>query len=389
MKLALVIQRCAPDIYAGAEKLVWNLGKNFSEIFDVEILTTCAKDASNWKNHYKSGTEKIGNLKITRFPVDKERDPKYVHISNYLESNPDDIDKGLEFIDAMGPISNSLLKHIKTNRDKYDLFIFFGYLYWLTFHGMPLVQDKSLFFTQAHNEPWASFKIYDKIFDVPLGYLFQTNAEKNFVHKRFGNKDKPHAIVGHGIDLNIASKKYNSKIKIPKKYLLYIGRISAGKGCQLLSDYYNKYIALNKNDLKLIMIGDQEQKITNCNALIFENLKDQDKFFLLQNCEVFIMPSFYESLNMACLEAWLFQKPVLVNGQCQVLKEHCLDGNGGLYFENYHEFSETLTRILENKQLSTNLGINGEKYVRENYNWEQTRKNYSEFFSKILQKQVD
>jgi len=69
----------------------------------------------------------------------------------------------------MGPISNSLLKYIKTNRDKYDLFIFFGYLYWQTFHGMPLVKDKSLFFTQAHDEPWASFKIYNKIFDLPLG----------------------------------------------------------------------------------------------------------------------------------------------------------------------------------------------------------------------------
>jgi len=362
MKLAFIIQRCAPDIYAGAEKLVWDLGKNFSEIFDVEILTTCAKDASNWKNHYKSGTEKIGNLKITRFPVDKERDQKFVQISHYLESHTEDLDKGLEFIDAMGPISNSLLKHIKTNRDKYDLFIFFGYLYWQTFHGMPLVKDKSLFFTQAHDEPWASFKIYNKIFDMPLGYLFQTNAEKNFVHKRFGNKDKPYAIVGHGLDLNIVNTNYqHAKINLPKKYLLYIGRLSEGKGCKLLSEYFEKYLKVHDKDLHLVMIGTKEQPIKGDNILILENISDEEKFYALKNCTIFIMPSFYESLNIACLEAWLFKKPVLVNGQSDVLKEHCMNNHGGLYFHNFYDFSECLDLLLRDTELSAKLGRNGEK----------------------------
>ena len=389
MKIAFVVQRCGKDIFGGAEALILNVAQNLSEVCDVEVLTTRAKDASSWKDYYPSGIQKINKLKIHRFSVDKQRDPKFVPLSRELEKNNEDYEKGIEFLNASGPVCNKLLDFIQKNKDDYDLFIFVGYLYWQTFFGMPLVKEKSILLPTAHDEPWIHFKIFKQVFDLAVGFIFLTNSEKEFVHEKFDHSKKPFSIVGHGMDLNLASKKYKSKIKIPTKYLLYIGRINAGKGCQFLSDYYNKYIKINDVDLKLILLGDQEQKIANSNALIFENLKDDEKFFILQNCKVFVMPSFYESLNIACLEAWLLQKPVIVNGKSKILKEHCLRSNGGLYFEDYHEFSESLTRILDNKQFSNNLGINGEKYVRENYSWKQTRKNYFEFFSKILEKKVD
>ena len=134
------------------------------------------------------------------------------------------------------------------------------------------------------------------------------------------------------------------------------------------------------------MVGSKEQNIKNNNAIIFENLAENKKFFLLKNCHCFVMPSFYESLNIACLEAWLFKKPVLVNGESQVLKNHCIEGQCGLYFTNYDEFAGCLDTILKNQLLANQLGLNGEKYVKANFNWDMTRKKYINFFDNIIEK---
>jgi len=273
MKIAFIVQRCGRDVFGGAEALTLQAGIALSKVIDVEVLTTRAKDAGTWKDYYPKGIEKIGNLVIRRFSVDKQRDPSFVPLSKYLENNNDDLDKGHKFIDASGPVCNKLLDFIKQHKDEYDLLIFVSYPYWQTVYGIEIAPEKSLLMSTAHKEPWIYFKIYEKVFQLPKGYLFLTNAEKEFVQKKFSLYDKPFQIVGHGVDLEIPSKNYKfSKIKLPENYLLYIGRISSGKGCQMLSDHFNKYLEIHKTNLKLILLGNLEHKINNCQAITLENL---------------------------------------------------------------------------------------------------------------------
>ncbi len=52
-----------------------------------------------------------------------------------------------------------------------------------------------------------------------------------------------------------------------------------------------------------------------------------------------VNPSQYESLSFMVLEAWQAGVPVLVNGRSEVLVEHCLTSNGGLYYSGYDEFA--------------------------------------------------
>jgi len=389
MKIAFIVQRSGKEVFGGAEALTLQAGIALSKTLDVEILTTRAKDASTWKNYYPEGEEKIDNLVIRRFSVDHERDPNFVPLSQFLEKNNDDLKKGKKFIDASGPTCNKLIEYLKNNQDNYDLLIFVSYPYWQTFYGLDIAPEKSILLSTAHDEPWIHFKIYEKVFQLPRGFLFLTNAEKEFVLKKFGQKTKPFQIVGHGLDSTIVSKNYTfSKLKLPENYILYIGRISAGKGCQILSDYFNKYQQTHFTKLKLVMIGNLEQKIVNNNALVLENLTDEEKFFILKNCRIFVMPSQNESLNIACLEAWLFKKPVIVNSKSPVLLEHCKNSQGGIYFENYEEFAECLDLLLENNSISNKLAENGEKYVKDNYNWSVTTEKYKSFFTKILKQEI-
>ena len=133
-----------------------------------------------------------------------------------------------------------------------------------------------------------------------------------------------------------------------------------------------------------MFIGNLEHKINNCKAIIFENLPEEEKFYVLQHCTIFVMPSKFESLNMACLEAWLFKKPILVNANSEVLYEHCLQSQGGLYFENYEEFSELLDLLLIDISLAERLGNNGMRYVKENYDWNTTLYKYEKLFNHFI-----
>ena len=128
MKIAFVVQRCGQDVFGGAEALTLQIGLYLSKFFEVDILTTRARDANTWKNYYPEGDEIIENITIRRFSVDKERDPNFVPLSQYLELNNEDLVKGKKFIEDSGPVCNELLNYIRDNKDKYDLFVFVGYL---------------------------------------------------------------------------------------------------------------------------------------------------------------------------------------------------------------------------------------------------------------------
>ena len=58
-----------------------------------------------------------------------------------------------------------------------------------------------------------------------------------------------------------------------------------------------------------------------------------------------------------------------VNEKCDVLKEHCLESNGGLYFNNYQDFVECMRLLIENDRFREKLGENGYSYARENFMW--------------------
>jgi hypothetical protein len=81
------------------------------------------------------------------------------------------------------------------------------------------------------------------------------------------------------------------------------------------------------------------------------------------------MPSYFESLSMVAIEAWALGKPVLANGRCDVLKGQCIRSNGGLYYESFPEFMETLRAIDSYPMLAGALGAGGRSYFEKNYTW--------------------
>jgi hypothetical protein len=95
------------------------------------------------------------------------------------------------------------------------------------------------------------------------------------------------------------------------------------------------------------------------------------------------MPSYFESLSMVTLEAWAMGKPVLANGRCDVLRGQCIRSNGGLYYQNYQEFRETLDLIERNPSLAKALGDNGRAYYRKHYDWPVIERKYLDMLHRL------
>ena len=102
-----------------------------------------------------------------------------------------------------------------------------------------------------------------------------------------------------------------------------------------------------------------------------------------------LAPSPYESLSIVTLEAWVMKKPVLVNGDCAVLRGQCLRSNGGLWYTCYAEFKEAATRLLNDYSLAEILGRQGEDFVRRTYVWEEVDKKLNRILTSVAESSPD
>lgn len=214
--------------------------------------------------------------------------------------------------------------------------------------------------------------MFKSLFHLPQILLFLTEEEKDFVHKTFGNEHIPNEVVGLGIDIPqryLSEEEFRQRFNIDGPFIVYVGRIDESKGCRELIDYFIKYKKKDK-DIKLVLVGKSVMDVPVDPSIISLGfVTEEEKFGAIASSELLVMPSKFESFSIALLEGMYLKKPVLVNGQCDVLVGHCRRGNSGLYYENYSEFEYCMKLLTENKVLSASLGERGYKYITDNYQW--------------------
>lgn len=392
LKLAFVVQRYGLDVNGGAEFHCRLLAEHLSDYHNVEIITTCAKDYITWKNEYNEGKEIINNIIVWRFPVDFPRDiNEFGKLSDNIFKNYHSIEDEIKWIRLQGPYSTKLLNFIKEKREEYDYFIFFTYLYFPTVYGLHLVKDKAILVPTAHNEPPIYLSIFESLFEMPKAIAYNTEEEKRFINSKFKNDDIISDIIGVGIQKmeNINGGDFKKKYNIDN-FIIYVGRIDESKGCKELIEYFIRSKEDIKSSIKLVLVGKHVMNIPKHPDIITPGfISEQDKYNAIGASELLVSPSKYESLSMVMMEAWACHKAVLVNGNCEVLKRQCIKSNGGLYYENYEEFKECLTILLNDQKLRDKMGENGRKYVDNNYDWNIIEKKYVRLLDKIENNEAD
>lgn len=387
-KIAFVVQRCGREVNGGAEALCLIIAQRMAAYWRTEVLTTCALDYVDWANHYPPGEENIDGALVRRFQVAAPRDIEaFNHLSSQLQpcSAAASLEEQEAWMRAQGPWSPELLAYIDANADDYDAFIFFGYLYAQTYFGLPKVATKAILAPLAHDEWTIHLSMWSQVFRLPRAFVFNTMEERDFLHRRFPDVPLDGPVVGVAVDrpADINPQRFRQESGENGGFLLYIGRIDPSKGCDELFDYFIRQRASGQGPGKLVLIGKAVMPIPDHPDIVSLGfVSSQVKWDALAACDALVMPSSYESLSIVLLEAWAVGKPVIVNGRSEVLVGQCRRSNGGVWYENFEEFSLGLARLQEGR-IPGVLGRQGWRFVNEHYTWPVIEQAYLDVVSKI------
>lgn len=377
--IAIVIPRFGPDVLGGAESLAESLARTLSMVYDVDVLTTCAKDYLTWANELPEGEISDGQVVIRRFKVDKTRS-KYFQLYDYQIMRKFPHIPGMEalWMRMQGPRSSRMVKYIKEHKDRYGAFIFITYMYATTYDGLELVADKSILIPAAHDDPYIRFKIYRNIFHRARKLIYLTDEEKQFVDCLFNLPYNRGAVLGMPVDTCEGSpEQFRIKYGISGDFLLYVGRIDEGKGIGNLIAFYNRYVKDHQAIIQLILCGTGPMKVENNEHIIaLGYVPDGDKYGAMRAAVAVVQPSRYESYSISTIESMQCGTPVIVNGECNVLKAHCEKSSAGFSYISYEEFKSALDTILSDPALRQRMGISGTAYVHDHYSAEAIGRKY-------------
>lgn len=387
-RLAIVVQRYGEEVNGGAELHARWLAEKLLQLGEVEVITTCALEYTTWANVYRPGKTEINGVVVHRFPVDVARNWQTAQEeTGYIVTHHHSLVDEMKWVQKQGPLSTALLHYIENHRHLYDWFIFFTYSYATTVLGLPLVADKAILVPTAHDEPYIRFPVYRPVFQLPMAIVYNTESEKQLVQAITFNKHKTiHVVAGVGINVpeQVQTAGFQQKHQLPEQFLLYLGRITAGKNVPELLEFFLRYQAEQPNPLKLVLAGKSDIPIPNHPAVqAIGFLNEEEKFAAITLSQMLVMPSLYESLSMIALEAWLMRRPMLVNGRCEVLRQQCLRSQAGLFYDNYEEFAAALNHLRQNPALRQQFGDNGHVFVLQNYHWDIILAKYQAVFETL------
>jgi len=198
-------------------------------------------------------------------------------------------------------------------------------------------------------------------------------------------------VVGIGSDIppDPQPARARARFGLTNRFILYVGRIDANKGCDELFALFQSYLRvsylkLQDRELDLVLIGTPMLPIPEHPRIRHLGfVSDVDKFDVLAAAEALVMPSYYESLSMVALEAWALGRPVLANARCDVLLGQCLRSRAGLFYRDAEEFGAALDALLDDPGLTTALGASGRQYFANHYRWSVIESKYLEMLTQL------
>jgi len=200
-------------------------------------------------------------------------------------------------------------------------------------------------------------------------------------------------VIHNGIDIEKYSIKKNSKSK--NNYILFAGRLNKIKKIDNLIIAYSKIKKCFRNNYKLYIVGSGEElnnlinltkKLNIYNNVKFIPWKKHDELVkFISSCDIFVFPSYYETMGIVILEALACNKLVIssdIPGPKDIIKHKY---NGILYeYNNITELTNYLNYYLENQKKSLEIAQNGRSLVKNNYSFEIITEQYLNLIKNIV-----
>ncbi len=410
MKIAFIVPRYGTEILGGPEYYCRLLAERMAQRHQVDVLTTCARDAATWQNEYPEASDRVRGVMVRRFANAQTRDPQaFERLSARVFSPGHTAADETEWLRQQGPWCPPLIDHLSRHQASYDALVFFGCLHAPSVLGLQIAPSRSILVPAAHDEPALGLSIVREALDRPRAIAYHTSAEQRLLASRFRIRAEVQDVIGCGVDLPqhhayprlgpgasdatesdvetgredepAGGRRFGSHLtsrgaifrrrhRLHGPFVLYGGRIEAGKGCEELVEYFSTYVEAG-GEASLVLMGVKLMPLPEERFITFAGLlSETERGQALEAATVVVVPSPVETLSLLALEAFSVGTPVLASARSEVLVDHCLTGNAGLFYADRDEFVEGLTTLVADQRLRAALGRNGREYIRRNYRWD-------------------
>ncbi|HJV09638.1 MAG TPA: glycosyltransferase family 4 protein [Acidimicrobiales bacterium] len=369
-KLAFVPPRYGADVVGGAETVLREMATGLAARgWDVEVLTTCARDHFSWANEYPAGVEEVDGIAVRRFPtvVPASRQERAEHEAGIHGGRHLSLAEQQRWVNADLRVPE-LFHHLLDTVGEYRAIVLGPYLFWTTFAGWQLAPAKTILLPCAHDEPYVRLELFRPMFAGVAGLLFHTEPEHELAHSVVPEGLAPHAVVGSGMHVPAGydPERVRAKYGIDGRFLLYAGRREGAKGWEQLVDAFVRATARHRLPFSLVTIGSGEVRpAPGVRDLGF--VPEEDRNDLFAAADAYVQPSVYESFSRTIMEAWLAGTLVIGNAGSPVVAWHCERSGAGLTYEDDAELQQCLLFLAGAPETAARLAAGGRSYVIETY----------------------
>ena len=216
--------------------------------------------------------------------------------------------------------------------------------------------------------------------------IVTSNYMKNEIQRLFGLPFDKINVIPNGINLSNFTgieRDYDFRRQYAmdnEKIILYVGRLVYEKGVQHLIAAMPKILS-NYHDAKLIIAGrggmmdELRAEASNLglnDKIYFTGYLNSKQVQKMYKCaDVAVFPSTYEPFGIVALEAMLAGVPTVVSdvGGLDEIVTHGVDGMKS-YAGNANSIADSVTALLYDHQLATNVSKKAKQKVKDQFNWE-------------------
>lgn len=360
MRVAFCVQRYGADVAGGAEALCRRTAHALAAAGDdVVVYTTTARDYLTWAPHYAPGVTRDGPVEVRRHPVDPPDPARAAGLVRALSLAPGDAAAEEAWVRAQGPVSPGLLADLRAAPSRHEAVAFWTYLYATAQLGLPLVADRSILVPLAHDEPMLRFAVSRGLVRAAAGLAFLTPEEAVLVDDLHGVGGRPWAVVGTGMDPAPPAPPPPDA----GSYVLFVGRVDPAKGVLDLVDAHARY-RRRGGRLGLVLAGRPTVPLRLpgwVRATGF--VDDAQRASLLAGAAAVALPSRYESLSLAALEAWQAGRPTVATSACDVVAGQTRRSGGGLLYDDAAGYAAVLGALERDPAAAAAMGREARAWV--------------------------
>lgn len=295
---------------------------------------------------------------------------------------PDSIGNIVSFLSA-GPYLSNLKKEFQNER--YEIIhvtpspYALVYLVWRACKALkiPFVCSPFIHF----EDPRFKNPLLWKVLEDATFVIACTHYEKERMIRMGIDPSKIH-LIPMGINSNewenADGERFRRKYRLKgKKIILFAGPKGYDKGALHLLNAVQR-LRQKMEDLVLVSIGlptrmwrKKKRMLDESNLLDLGYLNEEEKRDAFAACDIFVLPSRYDSFGIVYLEAWRCGKPV-IGAKVGAIPEVIEEGRDGLLvgFGDVEQLTSKMLYLLNHPDLCKEMGENGRRKVVERFNWE-------------------